>query len=163
MKIRYRFSKEPVSLSFLELNQNCQTIKSSCRELFLKCRLDFRVLLTFCIFLLISFAANFRQRLFFLFALKRVNFDISLLILFKHSYQFRSLLSSERQRIVLFVPLAERNTINNNDRIFHQSFRSNQFIVAGVINNINYTSLSCATLSILNDSSSLEKAICYTF
>ena len=59
------------------------------------------------------------------------------------TYQFDTLFPAKRLCIVSLVPLAEWGSINLNNCALHQSFGSHQFIVTGIVDNINDTSFAC--------------------
>lgn len=60
------------------------------------------------------------------------------------TYQFGSLLATQRQSIVRLVPLPEGGTVHQNHTVFHQGFGSDQLIVGGIVDHINDPGLTGA-------------------
>ena len=58
------------------------------------------------------------------------------------SHQFCALLFAERQSVVGLVPCSERRTVDADDTILDKCLRSNQLIVAGIVQDVNDTCLA---------------------
>lgn len=43
-----------------------------------------------------------------------------------------------------FIPLSERKAVNKDDTVLDQSLGSDQLIVGGIVDHINYPGLPCA-------------------
>ena len=57
--------------------------------------------------------------------------------------QFGVLLAAKSLGVVRFVPLSEWGRIDGDDATFDQSLGSDQFVVGGVVDNIDNTNFSC--------------------
>lgn len=58
------------------------------------------------------------------------------------TYKLGSLLAAKRDGVVSFIPLSERCGINDDDCVLHQSLGTNQFVVGGIVNNVDDTGLA---------------------
>ena len=71
---------------------------------------------------------------------------------------FDALLSGQRQRVVSLVPLSERRGVNLHDRALCERLRTNQLVVASIVDNIDDSCLSGnAYFFFLNKKDRLEK------
>ena len=61
------------------------------------------------------------------------------------AYQFSSLLATERDGIVTFIPLSERSSIDDNNGVLHQSLGAYQLVVGSVVHHIDDTGLTGST------------------
>jgi len=61
--------------------------------------------------------------------------------------QFSVLLAAKSLSVVRFVPLSEWGRIDGYDATFDQSLGSDQFVVGGVVDNIDNTNFSCTCFS----------------
>lgn len=102
------------------------TQQTSLQELFLKCRLNSGELLPGLILLEGILSAFLGQRIFFSFS------ENDCLVL----------LATQRQQVVRLVVLFEGSSIDGNDAILHQCLGTDQFIVRGVVNNVEDASLA---------------------
>lgn len=60
------------------------------------------------------------------------------------AYQLGSTFASQRKDVVAFVPLSEWCSVNNNNGVLHQSLGTYQFVVTGIVHNIDNTSFAGA-------------------
>lgn len=57
---------------------------------------------------------------------------------------FCAVFSAQGYGVVVLVPQPERISINQHDGILHKGLGTNQFVVRRIVNNVNYTGLTCA-------------------
>lgn len=57
-------------------------------------------------------------------------------------YQFRSTFAAQRKNVVTLVPLSEWRSIDGHYGVFNEGLGSDQLVVRGVVNDIDYTSLA---------------------
>jgi len=60
------------------------------------------------------------------------------------TYQFSSLLASQRSGKVCLIPLPEGKAVDEDDAVLHQGLGSDQLVVGGIVDHINDPGLACA-------------------
>lgn len=68
------------------------------------------------------------------------------------TYQFGTLLASQRQGIVRLIPLPEGGAVHQNHTVLHQGFGPDQLVIRGVVDHINDSGLTCAACRQQNSS-----------
>lgn len=106
------------------------TQQTSLHELLLECRLNGGELLSGFVLLERLLSALLGQRVFFAFS----------------EYYGLVLLAAQRQQVVGLVVLFEGGGIDGDDAVLHQCLGTDQFIVRGVVDNVENTSLACGCL-----------------
>lgn len=65
--------------------------------------------------------------------------------LLNKTYQFGTTFAAKRQGVVAFIPLSEWGSVNGHNGVLHQSFGSHQLVVGCIVDDIDDTSLACAS------------------
>lgn len=60
-------------------------------------------------------------------------------IYFDPTYQFSSTFTSQRNGVMALIPLSERGSIDGNDGVLNQCLGSHQFVVGGIVYDVDYT------------------------
>lgn len=60
------------------------------------------------------------------------------------TYQFGSLLASQRSGVVSLIPLSEWKAVDQDDAVLHQGLGSHQLVVRGIVDHVDDPGLTCA-------------------
>lgn len=72
------------------------------------------------------------------------------------TYQFGTLLASEGQGIVGFIPLPVRGAVNQHDAVLHQGLCPHQFVIGSIVDDIDDSGFASAAFQKKSMNSNLQ-------